>query len=75
MAEVEICPCCGQKIVEYKHNLNKVLASGLYKLYKNGACKLKELELTYSEFEILVLFLKNQGRVFTRNQLISKIKK
>lgn len=33
-----------------------------------------ELELTYSEFEILALFIQNQGRVFTRNQLLSKIK-
>ncbi len=28
------------------------------------------IKLTYTEFELLVLFIKNQGRVFTRNQLI-----
>ena len=50
MADIEICPCCGQKIVEYRHKLNKVLASGLNKLYKSGASKLKELDLTYSEY-------------------------
>ena len=33
-----------------------------------------EIELTYSEFEILACFVQNQGRVYTRNQLLSKIK-
>lgn len=48
---VNICPCCGQKIVTYKHKLNKVLVSGLNKLSKHGGySKLRDLDLTISEF-------------------------
>ena len=32
------------------------------------------LDLTYSEFEILSLFIKSPGRVYTRSQLISNLK-
>lgn len=34
----------------------------------------KELDLTLSEFEILRLFASHAGRVYTRNQIISRIK-
>ncbi len=34
----------------------------------------KFIKLTYSEFELLSLFLRNQGRVFTRNQLITALR-
>lgn len=34
----------------------------------------EELELTLSEFEILRLFASHPGRVYTRNQIISKLK-
>ncbi len=34
----------------------------------------KEISLTFSEFEILALLIKNQNRVFTRNQLLLHLK-
>ena len=39
-------------------------------------CKLagEEIDLTFSEFEILTLFAKHPGRVYTRNQIIQRIK-
>lgn len=39
-------------------------------------CKLngESIELTFSEFEILTLFAKHPGRVYTRNQIIQRIK-
>ena len=33
----------------------------------------KELDLTYSEFKLLHLFVKKPGKVFTRNQIIEKL--
>ena len=50
--KVEVCECCGQKIVEYKHKLNKTLLSALWKLYyaKDQKGSLKELDLTHNEF-------------------------
>ena len=33
----------------------------------------KEIELTLSEYKILCTFLKNPGKVFTRNQLVEFI--
>lgn len=33
----------------------------------------KELPLTYLEFELLLLFLKNKGRVFTRDELLNLV--
>lgn len=33
----------------------------------------KEIELAYKEFELLHLFVLNEGRVFTREQLLSRI--
>lgn len=32
MANVKTCPMCGQRIAIYKHKLNKVLISALFKL-------------------------------------------
>ena len=39
-------------------------------------CKLEgeNIDLTFSEFEILSLFAKHPGRVYTRNQIIQRIK-
>lgn len=48
---IEVCPCCNQKIVTYKHKLNKGLCNALWKLHKAGGVgKLKELNLTNNEF-------------------------
>lgn len=45
------CETCGQRIVEYKHKLNKTLCNGLWKLLQfGGSGKLKELGLTNNEF-------------------------
>ncbi|MBQ7818327.1 MAG: response regulator transcription factor [Bacteroidales bacterium] len=33
----------------------------------------EEIKLTKKEFEILVLFLKNKGRIFSRDEILSKI--
>ena len=42
--QVTICPCCGQKVVEYKHCMNKVLMAGLDALYvAGGYARLKDL--------------------------------
>jgi len=47
---MKICECCGQKIVQYKHNINKTLISGLFKLYKYGQpSRLDKLKLTNTE--------------------------
>lgn len=40
-----------------------------YKIYINS----KELQLTYSEFKLLYLFVNKPGKVFTRNQIIEKL--
>lgn len=46
---VKICPCCGRKIVEYKHKLNAVLVSGLVMLHRaGGMATLSELDLDVS---------------------------
>ena len=51
MNKVEICPCCGQKSVTYKHKLNKVLIVDLLKLWEhNGIGRADELGLTNSQF-------------------------
>lgn len=75
MERVEICPCCGQKIVVYKHKLNKVLLSALFKLYDNdGRGRADELGLTNSQFanmQKLRYFdlVDKEGRVYVLNQL------
>lgn len=75
MEKVEICPCCGQKIVIYRHKLNKVLLSALFKLYGNdGRGRADELGLTNSQFanmQKLRYFdlVDKEGRVYILNQL------
>ena len=54
MPRVEICPCCGRRVVEYRHHLNKILIHDLEYLLKiGGVATLKELneefELSHSE--------------------------
>lgn len=54
MPRVEYCPCCGRKIVDYKHQLNKILVQDLeYLLKAGGTATLRELsdkfEMTHSE--------------------------
>ncbi|MFZ2287527.1 MAG: response regulator transcription factor [Bacteroidales bacterium] len=43
--------------------------SGNKLIYMDG----KTLELTRKEYEILVLFLRNTGRIFPRNEILSKV--
>lgn len=50
MKEIQICTCCGQKIVSYRHRLNKTLLNCLYKLSRKKIGSLKELGLTNNEF-------------------------
>lgn len=51
MKKIEYCPCCGRKIVEYKHKLNKVLIKGLRSLKDAGGCeRIDNLNLSSSEF-------------------------
>ena len=51
MANVKTCPMCGQRIATYKHKLNKVLISALFKLRDHGGKgKIDNLGLTHSEF-------------------------
>lgn len=44
------------------------------KLNRSAVIDGEELNLTYSEFEMLMLFISNPGRVFTRNQLLLHLK-
>ena len=51
MEKVETCPMCGQRIATYKHKLNRVLISALFKLREHGGTgKIDNLSLTHSEF-------------------------
>lgn len=83
-SNVEICPCCGQKIVVYKHKLNRTLISALVKLWEhNGEGKAADLGLNNSQFanfQKLAYFklvakkgstyvLTDEGRMFLKNQL------
>lgn len=48
---VQICPFCRQKIVQYKHGLTLILVRGLFQLYNTGGrSRLDRLALTHSEF-------------------------
>lgn len=48
---ITICPTCGQKIVNYKHNLNKTLVSCLWNLFQAGGCsRLDKLKLDNTQF-------------------------
>lgn len=54
MPRVQFCPCCGRKIVEYRHHLNKILVQDLEYLFKiGGTATLKEMnekfEMSHSE--------------------------
>lgn len=48
---VSICPTCGQKIVSYKHNLNRTLISCLWHLYNaGGRARLDKMRLDNTQF-------------------------
>lgn len=48
---ISICPTCGQKIVDYKHNLNRTLVSSLWILHKaGGRARLDTLNLDNTQF-------------------------
>lgn len=50
-SNVYLCPTCGQKVVSYKHNLNKTLVSCLRKLYMAGGhSRLDKLQLDNTQF-------------------------
>ena len=47
---INYCPCCGHKVVEYKHLMNYVLVNGLLALYEaGGTAPISVLKLAYSE--------------------------
>ena len=54
---------------EIRHN-GLVINDELHSAKLNG----ENLELTYSEFAIMKLFAAHPGRVFTRNQIINRVK-
>jgi hypothetical protein len=48
---IVICPTCGQKIVRYKHSLNRTLISCLWRLHSvGGRARLDEMSLNNTEF-------------------------
>jgi hypothetical protein len=48
--DFSFCPCCGQKIVRYKHGLNRTLVSGLWHLHNaGGRARIDKLGMTLSE--------------------------
>lgn len=50
-SNISVCPTCGQKIVDYKHNINKTLVSCLWHLYRAGGCaRLDSLKLDNTQF-------------------------
>ena len=55
---------------EKRHN-GLVINDELHSAKLNG----ENLELTYSEFAIMKLFAAHPGRVFTRNQIINRVKR
>ena len=59
-----------QEISKELRRAGLVINSDLHSVKLNG----NDLELTFSEFEILKLFAAHPGRVYTRNQIIAKIK-
>ncbi len=75
MSENAVCPFCGQKIVTYKHRLNKVLISALFKLRENGGRgKVNDIGLSHSEFanmQKLQYFglVEKDGSVYILNEL------
>ncbi len=75
---VEICPCCGQKIVEYKHNFNIVLLNDLrYLEGAGGVSTLHDLDETtkmtaseYANFQKLQYFgvVRKEGPMYSLTQ-------
>lgn len=48
---VAFCPTCGQKLVDYKHNINKTLISCLWHLQNaGGLARLDKLQLDNTQF-------------------------
>ena len=48
---VTICPACGQRIVNYKHNINRTLVSCLWRLYQmGGRARLDAMGLYNTQF-------------------------
>lgn len=48
---ISTCPACGQKIVDYKHNINKTLVSCLWHLYRvGGRARLDTMQLDNTQF-------------------------
>jgi hypothetical protein len=48
---ITICPTCGQKIVQYKHGLNRTLISCLWNLYRaGGRARIDKLGLENTQF-------------------------
>jgi hypothetical protein len=50
--EVEYCPHCQAKMVEYRHTFNKGLANGLFQLYAagGGPISLRDLKISRTEW-------------------------
>jgi len=58
----------------YSENEDTIYQVGSFKLYTNGMRLTKnhvEIDITTTEFNLLQTFMKNQGNVLTREQLIS----
>lgn len=48
---ISVCPTCGQKIVDYKHNINKTLVSCLWHLHRaGGRARLDNMDLDNTQF-------------------------
>jgi hypothetical protein len=48
---ISIFPACGQKIVDYKHNLNRTLISCLWRLHNTGGlARLDKMNLDNTQF-------------------------
>lgn len=59
MEKVEICPCCGAKVVTYKYRFNERLASCLLSLNHYNGKSISEMGLTnpqYASFHKLKYF-------------------
>jgi len=51
MSEYTVCPCCGTKLVEYKHGLNRGLAHVLACFFEaNGPAWLGSLDIDYTQY-------------------------
>ena len=73
---ISICPTCGQKIVDYKHNINKTLVSCLWHLYRaGGRARLTNKELDNTQIRNLQKLRYFHLEVETRKQSEWQIKK